>query len=127
MGRLLRSDFQRASKKFVDDLTNYSWSLDESPFRELDNGKFFRDAKQRLLDSVKGAIQKRFNETWAIGSGKSQIARAASLHDFRRSAAHEMWRAGSIIEESMEVTGHATQAMFKRDADLFSEDERRAK
>jgi len=48
------------------------------------------------------------------------------MHDFRRSAAHEMWRAGSTIEECMEVTGHATQAMFKRYADLFSEDERRA-
>jgi hypothetical protein len=48
------------------------------------------------------------------------------MHDFRLSAAHEMWRAGSTIEECMEVTGHATQAMFKRYADLFSEDERRA-
>jgi len=48
------------------------------------------------------------------------------MHDFRRSAAHDMWRAGSTIEECMEVTGHATQAMFKRYADLFSEDERRA-
>jgi hypothetical protein len=48
------------------------------------------------------------------------------MHDFRRSAAHEMWRAGSTVEECMEVTGHATAAMFKRYADLFTEDERRA-
>jgi len=46
-------------------------------------------------------------------------------HDFRRSAAHEMWRARSTVDEFMEVTGHATAAMFKRYADLFSEDERR--
>jgi len=48
------------------------------------------------------------------------------MHDFRRSAAHEMWRAGSSVEECMEVTGHTTAAMFKRYADLFSENERRA-
>ena len=48
------------------------------------------------------------------------------MHDFRRSAAHEMWRAGSTIEECMEVTGLLTPAMFRRYADLFSEDERRA-
>ncbi len=48
------------------------------------------------------------------------------MHDFRRSAAHEMWRAGSTVEECMEVTGHATAAMFKRYADLFTENERRA-
>lgn len=47
------------------------------------------------------------------------------FHDFRRSAAHEMWRAGSATEECMEVTGHKTDSMFKRYADLFSDDERR--
>ena len=31
-----------------------------------------------------------------------------------------------MVEECMEVTGHATVAMFKRYADLFSADERRA-
>jgi hypothetical protein len=36
-----------------------------------------------------------------------------------------MWRARSTVDEFMEVTGHATAAMFKRYADLFSEDERR--
>jgi integrase len=45
------------------------------------------------------------------------------FHDFRRTAAHEMWKAGNTIEDCMEVTGHATSAMFKRYADLFSEDE----
>lgn len=49
------------------------------------------------------------------------------FHDFRRTAAHEMWKAGNTIEDCMEVTGHATSAMFKRYADLFSEDEKRAR
>jgi integrase len=48
------------------------------------------------------------------------------MHDFRRGAAREMWRAGSTVGECMEVTGHATAAMLKRYADLFKEDERRA-
>lgn len=49
------------------------------------------------------------------------------FHDFRRSAAHELWKAGSSIEQCMEVTGHASSSMFKRYADLFSAEERKAK
>ena len=45
------------------------------------------------------------------------------FHDFRRSAAYEMWKAGSTIEDCKQVTGHKTDAMFKRYADLFSEEE----
>ncbi len=48
------------------------------------------------------------------------------FHDFRRSAAYELWKAGSNIEERMEVTGHRCQSMFKRYADLFSDEERRS-
>jgi hypothetical protein len=33
-----------------------------------------------------------------------------------------MWKADNTIEDCMEMTGHATAAMFKRYADLFSED-----
>ncbi len=47
------------------------------------------------------------------------------FHDFRRSAAHEMWKAGSTTEDCMEVTGHRSASMFKRD--LFSEEEKRAR
>ena len=47
------------------------------------------------------------------------------FHDFRRTAAHDMWKAGSTIQECMEVTGHKTEAMFKRYADLFSDEEKR--
>jgi integrase len=47
------------------------------------------------------------------------------FHDFRRSAAYELWKAGSTVEECMEVTGHRTEAMFKRYADHFSDEERR--
>jgi integrase len=49
------------------------------------------------------------------------------FHDFRRSAAHEMWLGGSSIEDCMKTTGHQTSSMFKRYADLFSEDEERAR
>ena len=45
------------------------------------------------------------------------------FHDFRRSAAHESWKAGSSIEDCMKITGHKTDAMFKRYADLFSDEE----
>jgi integrase len=46
------------------------------------------------------------------------------FHDFRRTAAHELWKAGGSEADCMEVTGHRTNAMFKRYADLFSKDEK---
>jgi integrase len=49
------------------------------------------------------------------------------FHDFRRSASHEMWLGGSSIEDCMKVTGHKTPSMFKRYADLFTDDELRAR
>jgi integrase len=49
------------------------------------------------------------------------------FHDFRRTAAHEMWKSGSSLDDCKEVTGHATDAMFKRYADLFSEEEKQAR
>jgi integrase len=48
------------------------------------------------------------------------------FHDFRRSAAHEVWRAGSSVDDCMKITGHKTSSMFKRYADLFSDEEKRA-
>jgi integrase len=47
------------------------------------------------------------------------------FHDFRRSAAHEMWKSGTSAEDAMKVTGHKTASMFRRYADLFSEQEER--
>jgi integrase len=49
------------------------------------------------------------------------------FHDFRRSAAYEMWKAGNTVQDCMEVTGHKTEAMFKRYGDLFSDEEKLAR
>jgi integrase len=49
------------------------------------------------------------------------------FHDFRRSAAHELWKSGNSTEECMAITGHVTSTMFKRYADLFSDDEKKAR
>jgi integrase len=46
-----------------------------------------------------------------------------TFHDFRRSAAYESWKAGSSIEDCKRVTGHKTDSMFRRYADLFSDEE----
>ena len=48
------------------------------------------------------------------------------VHDFRRSAAHESWKSGSSVEDCMKITGHKSSSMFKRYADLFSDEEQRA-
>jgi integrase len=47
------------------------------------------------------------------------------VHDFRRSAAYETWKAGSSIQDCMKVTGHASESMFNRYKDLFTEEEER--
>jgi hypothetical protein len=41
-------------------------------------------------------------------------------------AAHEVWKAGSSVDDCMKITGHKTSSMFKRYADLFSDEEKRA-
>jgi integrase len=52
---------------------------------------------------------------------------AKLFYDFRRTAAYESWKSNSSIEDCMKLTGHKTASMFKRYADLFSEDEERAR
>jgi hypothetical protein len=46
------------------------------------------------------------------------------FHDFWRTAAHEMWKAGNSAQDCMEVIGQTTEPMFKRYADLFSDEEK---
>ena len=48
------------------------------------------------------------------------------FHDFRRSCAHELVKAGCSREDAMHMTGHKTMSMFKRYSDLYNEDEIRA-
>jgi hypothetical protein len=38
---------------------------------------------------------------------------------------HEAWKAGSSVDDCMKITGHKTSSMFKRYADLFSDEEKR--
>ncbi len=49
------------------------------------------------------------------------------MHDLRRSAAYELWRSGSSKDDCMTVTGHQTESMFKRYADLFSDAEQQVR
>jgi integrase len=74
-------------------------------------------------DSVLDAERKcsRCGKRWDVPLYVGRI-----MHDFRRSAAHEMRKAGCSEEDCMLVTGHETRAMFKRYADLFSDAERQA-
>ena len=77
------------------------------------------------------------NYTFKLDASKKCSARGKSwsenpkyvgkiFHDFRRSAAHESWKSGSSVEDCMKITGHKTSSMFKRYADLFSDEEQRA-
>ncbi|HXP45105.1 MAG TPA: hypothetical protein VN833_32970 [Candidatus Acidoferrales bacterium] len=40
---------------------------------------------------------------------------------------HEAWKAGSSVDDCMKITGHKTSSMFKRYADLFSDEEKRTR
>ena len=73
-----------------------------------------------VLDAKKTCL--RCNRYWREPKYIGRI-----FHDFRRSAAHELWKAGNSQEECMEITGHSSTSMFKRYADLFSDAEKKAR
>jgi integrase len=93
-------------------------------------GRFYcrdcRDERRNLtcvLDATTTCAQ--CGKKWTGPNEPKYVGRI--FHDFRRSAAHELWKAGNTIDDCKEVTGHATDAMFKRYADLFSDAEKQAR
>lgn len=83
-------------------------------------GKFYcRDCRNEVLDAKRTCP--KCGKKWEVPRYEGRI-----MHDFRRSAAFELWQGGSSYEECMKVTGHATTAMFRRYADIFTEDQERA-
>jgi len=82
-----------------------------------------RDAEGRYVSKLDAVKQcPRCRKKWEVPKYIGRI-----FHDFRRSAAHEMWKAGSSIEDCMEATGHLSPSMFLRYADLFSKEEKQAR
>jgi len=82
-----------------------------------------RDAQGRYTSKLN--VDKKCSvcgKSW--GENPKYIGRI--FHDFRRSAAHEVWKAGSSVDDCMKITGHKTSSMFKRYADLFSDEEKSA-
>lgn len=90
-------------------------------------GKFYcrncRD-KEHAFISVLDAEKKcpKCEKKWEVPKYIGKL-----FHDFRRTAAHELWKAGNSEKDCMEVTGHSTVAMFERYADLFTEEEKQAR
>lgn len=64
----------------------------------------------------------RCGKKWAKDKAKYK---GALFHDFRRTAAYEMWKSGNSIEDCMKTMSMKTPSIFKRYADLFSEEEER--
>jgi integrase len=82
-----------------------------------------RDADgKRTVELDANKVCSRCGQHWV-----EPIYRGRIFHDFRRSAAHEMWKSGSSEQDCMETTGHKTPSMFRRYADLFSKDEKLAR
>ena len=90
-------------------------------------GRFYcRDCRDQNRECISVLDAKKICPT--CGNKSEQPKYIGKLfHDFRRTAAHEMWKAGNAVEDCMEVTGHATPAMFKRYADLFTDEEKQAR
>jgi integrase len=89
-------------------------------------GKYYcrdcRDASGKYISVLDGDYKcPRCQRQW--GDDKKYIGKI--FHDFRRTAAYEMWKAGSSTDDCMKVTGHKTASMFKRYADIFSKEEDR--
>jgi integrase len=90
-------------------------------------GRFYcricRDDKGQH-DSVLDAERKcpRCGRKWEVPRYEGRI-----MHDLRRSAAYELWKSGSSKDDCMAVTGHQTESMFDRYADLFSDAEKQAR
>jgi integrase len=64
----------------------------------------------------------RCGKKWAKDKAKYI---GAIFHDFRRSAAYEMWKSGNSVEDCMNAMAMKTPSIFKRYADLFSDEEKR--
>jgi len=79
------------------------------------------NAEGRYTSKLDAEKKCTLGKKWEVPKYVGQI-----FHDFRRSAAHEAWKAGSSVDDCMKITGHKTSSMFKRYADLFDDEEKRA-
>jgi len=74
-------------------------------------------------DSVLDAKRKcpKCGKQWEVPLYEGRL-----MHDFRRSAAYEMFKSGVQNADAMLGTGHKSESMYKRYAELFSDEEKQA-
>ncbi len=72
-----------------------------------------------------GKPRGNFNKTWATACKRVGIA-GRILHDFRRTAVRNMERAGVPRSVAMKLTGHKTEAVYRRYAIVCDSDLREA-
>lgn len=83
-----------------------------------------RDAEGRYLSALDAKRQcPQCGAKWTGKQSKEPKYIGKIMHDFRRTASYELWKAGSSIEDCMKAVGMKTPSVFKRYGDLFSEPE----
>jgi integrase-like protein len=60
---------------------------------------------------------------WSQALKAARLPEGRLFHDLRRSAVRTLVKAGVDRAQAMKVSGHKTEAMFKRYADIFTEEE----
>lgn len=87
--------------------------------RRLDTPLIFH----RTCKGTPGRPVYDITDLWVAALKAARLPKRMLFHDLRRSAVRTLVKAGVDRGQAMKISGHATEAMFKRYADIFTDDD----